>query len=115
MVRASGDGGGGQETVLVMTEDAVRRARRLYDGVGEVCQGVADEIPDGYAVVTQACGAFFAQIDPGITAFTASWETALMLTADEARLIAANVHEVSTRVTDLDRTLTGGMLWATTS
>ncbi|MDO9457663.1 hypothetical protein [Nocardioides sp.] len=106
MVRAAGDGGG--SAVLAMTDEAVTTARRRYTGLADLCAGIADELPRGYSLVTESCGSFFAQIDPGITSFTASWQTALMLTADEARLIARNVNQVSLDVTELDRTLSEG-------
>lgn len=115
MVRASDGGGSGQGSTFAMTDEAVRRVQRRYDVVAEVCTGIAEEVPQALTLVTEGCGPFALQIDPGATPFTVSWEATLMLTADEASLISRNVHEVSASVTDLDRSLTGGMLWATTS
>lgn len=107
MVRPDG-GGGGQAPVLKMTDEAVQTVKGRFNGLAELCDAVGQELPDGYSLVTEACGPFFAQIDPGITAFTASWTTVLALTADQGHAIAKNVNQMSIDLTDLDRTLAGG-------
>lgn len=107
MVRPDG-GGGGTPPVLKMTDEAVTTVRQRFNGLAQLCGGIVGDLPDGYSLVTESCGSFFAQIDPGITAFTASWQVALALTADEAGAIALNVNELAINLKDLDRTLAGG-------
>lgn len=100
--------GSGQAPVLKMTDDAVRTVRGRFNGLADLCDGIVQELPDGYSLVTEACGSFFAQIDPGITAFTASWQVTLALTADQGHAIAKNINQMSIDLSDLDRTLAGG-------
>jgi hypothetical protein len=107
MVRPDG-GGGGQQTVVKMTPEAEQTVRRRFESLGELCYGIAEYVPTGYTAVTEACGSFFAQIDPGISAFTASWQTTLVLTSDEAEAIAGNVNRMYVDLTTVDRTLAGG-------
>lgn len=107
MVRPDG-GGGGPAPVLKMTDEAVATVKGRFNGLADVCEGVVEELPDAYTLVTEACGSFFAQIDPGISAFTGSWQVTLALTADQGHAIAKNINQMSIDLSDLDRTLAGG-------
>ncbi|KAA1427198.1 hypothetical protein [Nocardioides antri] len=107
MVRPDG-GGSGPAPVLKMTDEAVRTVRQRFDGLSELCEGIVEDLPDGYTQVTEGCGSFFAQIDPGITAFTASWQVTFALSSDQAKAISTNINQMSIDLSGLDRTLAGG-------
>jgi len=77
-----------------MSRRAVDQTRKRFTTTASALYGMHEDLPDALGTLGTGVGSYHAEIDQGLTPFTASWQAVFDLCEREAETISANVNQL---------------------